>query len=114
MTRCSLFACALLALFVSGCRTPQSLCNEYFDERNAFEDACELPFTDRALVCQDDDETTCGCGAVSSVQNPNDIVQDCFRFFRNQSESCDSPRLQEYPEHLPEACNVTSHFFYQD
>ncbi|MBX7196429.1 MAG: hypothetical protein K1X94_30530 [Sandaracinaceae bacterium] len=103
-----------LALLGSGCRTPQSLCNEYFDERNNFEDACGLPITDRELVCQMDDETTCGCGAISTVENPQDIVQDCFRFFHNQSSTCDSPRLVDYPENLPEACNIQTHFFYQD
>lgn len=102
---------ALLILFASsGCRTPVSLCEEYFDERNAFEDACGLPFTERDEWCQDTARLHCGCGVVSTVSAPDELVQECFRFFRTQSESCDSPLLDRYPESMPSICETRGHF----
>ena len=107
-----LLCCLFGTLAAAGCRTPQGLCDEYFDERNAFEAACGLPESDRNTFCRRDDETTCGCGAVATVENPDEIVMDCFGFMRRQSETCDSPRLFEYPENMPAACDPTTHFFY--
>jgi hypothetical protein len=98
-----------------GCRTPQSLCNEYYDERNAFEDRCGLPITDRELICQEGNETNCGCGAVSVVRDPQDVVQRCFDYYRNY-DCISDPRgtLVDYPMNQPVACDPTSQFMYVD
>lgn len=122
MIRASLGVLAVsLAVLSSGCRTPQSLCNEYFDRRNAWEGECGLPETDRRAppYCQRDDGLNCGCEAISTVEGPSDIVQDCFGYFDRTLE-VDSegqnmcPAVEDYPMNLPEACNPLSHFFYLD
>lgn len=99
-----------------GCRTPQSLCNEYFDERNAFEDRCGLPITDRELVCQEGNETNCGCGAVSVVQDPQEVVERCIQDYFRDYDCVEDRRgtLVDWPSNLPVACDVTAHFEYVD
>ncbi len=99
----------------TGCRSPQSLCNEYFDERNQFEDRCGLPITERELVCQEGNETNCGCGAVAVAQDPQEVVERCFSYFRDY-DCIEDPRgtLVDYPMNLPVACDVSSHFQYHD
>ncbi|MBN8615651.1 MAG: hypothetical protein J0L92_33960 [Deltaproteobacteria bacterium] len=114
MIRASLGVLAVsLAVLSSGCRTPQSLCTEYFDRRAQWEVDCYgEERTDRMRFCQDDDEVNCGCGAISVVENPSDIVTDCFGYFDRSLERDMCPPLEDYPMNLPEACNPTSHFFY--
>jgi len=115
----------LLALpafaLLGSCRTPSSLCSEYFTERQYFEDRCGLvvpPAYTEERFCQDDDGLNCGCGAVATVENPSDVVQDCFRFLQNYECGADAERdarfLTDYPQNLPEACNPSTHFFYLD
>ncbi len=113
-SRSWLLASLLVVSGAAGCRTPQSLCNEYFDERNAFEDACGLPLADRDRWCRDEAGLDCGCGVVAEANNPDEIVQDCFRFFRQQSDTCDSPALVDYPAHLPSICDPRGHFRARD
>lgn len=109
------------SLFFASCRTPQSLCDEWYTEVYSTGIACtslseeELEF--RVTPRDPMNPTRRGCGIVSSVSEPNEIVNDCFPILRDLQDQCGAGAvdplyqefLEEFPERIPAVCDA-GHF----
>ncbi|MDQ3033176.1 MAG: hypothetical protein M3Y87_12225 [Myxococcota bacterium] len=97
-------AVALLscALAVSGCRTPQSLCQEYVDEINAMLVRCSIPI-EYGVVHPSTGER--GCHIVQQVSDPRQIVDQCIPWAQSidTAEECAAVDVSM----LPPFCRAT-------
>jgi hypothetical protein len=106
---------------LGSCRTPGSLCEEWRQTVISTGLACTaLSEEDLDALTQPFDPmnvTRRGCGIVSSVSEPDEIVNDCFPVLNNLADQCAAgaiepeyaPFVEEFPENLPAACAV-GHF----
>lgn len=97
-------------LLLGACRSPQSLCQEYMDHVNVAYDACGV--AGEAVIVDPRDPERSGCGIVSGVSNPDEIVSRCIPFLERVASgevACDDERFAEFPENAPYYCDP-SHF----
>jgi hypothetical protein len=106
---------------LGSCRTPGSLCEEWRQTVISTGLACTaLPEEELDYVTQPYDPmnvTRRGCGIISSVSDPSEIVNDCFPVLNNLADQCAAgaiereyaPFVEDFPENLPAACAV-GHF----
>jgi hypothetical protein len=113
----ALLSCALLG----SCRSPGSLCEEWRQSVISAGLACTAlseEDLDRVTLLRDPlNVTRRGCGIVSTVTQPEELVGDCFPILNELTRQCGEgtieeefqPFLEEFPENLPAACS-TGHF----
>lgn len=108
------------SLFFASCRTPQTLCEEWRTEVFATGLACSTlseEDLDRMIGPVDPtNPTRRGCGIISSVSDPDELVNDCFPILRELQNLCPAPEdpdyamfAEDFPENLPAAC-AAGHF----
>ena len=106
---------------LGSCRTPGSLCEEWRQTVISTGLACTALTEDELNTLTEPYDamnvTRRGCGIVSSVNEPQEVVNDCFPVLNNLADQCAAgdidplyaPFLEDFPENLPSACS-TGHF----
>lgn len=89
-------------LALSGCRTPQSLCQEYVDSINAMFERCGL-FVEFIVVHPRTGEQ--GCHIVQQIPNPDPIVDGCIPW-ANAIEAGSPECADVDPNSLPTFCSA--------
>ncbi len=115
------------SLFFASCRTPQTLCEEWRTEMLATAEACltlsdmEFAMLSREIGPFDPmNPARRGCGIISSVSEPGELVNDCFPILRTLQDRCPNPAelemdpdyamfAAEFPRNLPGVCDA-GHF----
>ncbi len=108
-----------VVLALSACRTPQTLCDELTNTINNTGDACGLG--SEWELRDPMNPLRRGCGIVSAVSQPDELINDCIPFLNDVADQCGAgggiggvdpeyqDYLMDYPDNLPSFCS-TGHF----
>jgi hypothetical protein len=97
------FALLVCALAIAGCRSPQSLCQEYVDTMNDMFGRCMIPL-EFFVVHPTSGER--GCHIVQRIPDPDPIVNECMPW----ANAIDTPEecAEVDPSSLPAFCSARS------